>query len=214
MNELGTQITWSAVWKNAAFKRQWYMSVLLLCLTGVMMPYFFAVIEKRSGFLPNDVLLNFIPPQDLSPGIFFTLYGSLIWMAWRLFSVPLMALLTVRAYFLLCVMRVITLIAVPLDPPIGLVPLSDPLSVFFYHGQSITKDLFFSGHTSIVCLWALCLTNKRERMIGFGIAVLIGSMLLIQHVHYTLDVIAAPFFSWISWYVGNLSLKKVFWELI
>jgi hypothetical protein len=109
---------------------------------------------------------------------------------------------------------------VPLNPPEGLIPLIDPISNLAYgRAEYITKDLFFSGHTSSQFLIFLCLTNKGDKMIALFSAILVGSMVLIQHVHYSIDVLAAPVFTygcyWLGrelalgrWYKTHLALSK------
>lgn len=97
----------------------------------------------------------------------------------------------------------ITISLIPLDAPLNLVHLSDPFSIIFYGSNLITKDLFFSGHTATLCLVGLCLENKTEKMIIFIATGILGVLLLVQHVHYTADVLAAPVFSYIFWYLGR-----------
>jgi len=81
---------------------------------------------------------------------------------------------------------------VPLDPPVGLIPLSDPVTGIFYGESNITKDLFFSGHTATVTLMFLCLQKKNDKIVAFTAIIILAVLLLVQHVHYTIDILAAP----------------------
>jgi hypothetical protein len=81
---------------------------------------------------------------------------------------------------------------VPLDPPAGLIVLTDPLTAVFYGRSTITKDLFFSGHTSILFLAFLCLERKWDKILALTGTCIVACLLLVQHVHYTIDIIAAP----------------------
>jgi hypothetical protein len=90
------------------------------------------------------------------------------------------------------VARVTCIALVPLSPPIGFIPLTDPLSGAFYGEANITKDLFFSGHTATLMTIFLCLRGKIDRLIGLLAVVTIAILLLIQHIHYTIDILAAP----------------------
>ena len=84
-----------------------------------------------------------------------------------------------------------------LNPPVGLVDLHDPLAEFFIYGENmpITKDLFFSGHTATMVFVCFFLPTAKERVIAITLSLLLVSLLLIQHVHYSLDVAAAPLFT-------------------
>lgn len=99
------------------------------------------------------------------------------------------------------VMTIIRLLCISifaLDPPPGLIGLKDPLTSLTYGGTDvfITKDLFFSGHTSNLFLIYLCLQKKRDKQFALLATFIVGILVLVQHVHYTIDVIAAIIFTW------------------
>ena len=93
--------------------------------------------------------------------------------------------------------RIITISIVPLNPPQHLIPLIDPLiNKTFYDGVFITKDLFYSGHTATMLLIFFCMENKILKLVGLLAAILVGGMVLVQHIHYTVDVLVVPFFTY------------------
>lgn len=69
--------------------------------------------------------------------------------------------------------------------------------------------MFFSGHTSTLVLLSLALEKNREKVLTMTGAVIVGILLLVQHVHYTLDVIAAPFFTWAGFFLGQKLLASL-----
>ena len=103
------------------------------------------------------------------------------------------------AFIFLSIFRVLTILLVPLDPPGGLITLVDPLSNFFYGAKFVTKDLFFSGHTSTVFLLFLTIPGKTDKKLALIATFIVGLLLLVQHVHYTLDVLV-----WIPFWVDSL----------
>ncbi|MFA4868749.1 MAG: phosphatase PAP2-related protein [Pedobacter sp.] len=201
------QFTWQIAWDYQAFRVKFIIGMLILVAILIFIPHFFSHIETREGIELNDWMLNIIPAKDVSVLIFAVLYGMICFLLVRMSKNTIMCLTALWSFIFLCIARIITISLVPLDPPANIVHLSDPCSIFFYHANVITKDLFFSGHTATVFLVALCLERKRDKMIAFTATGIIAVLLLIQHVHYTIDIVAAPIFMWICWYLGKAMAK-------
>jgi hypothetical protein len=109
---------------------------------------------------------------------------------------------------LVCIARFITIILVPLDPPTGLIPLTDPLTGVFYGNALIIKDLFFSGHTATLTLVFLCLRKRNDKIIAFCAVVAVAVLLLVQHIHYTIDILAAPFITYACYRLARYLLYR------
>lgn len=202
------QYTWPIAWDYQAFRIKFILGMLILVTILIIIPHFFMHIEMREGLVLNDWLLNYIPARDVSILIFVVLYGMIGLFLYRMSKNTIMCLTALWAFVFLCIARIITITLVPLDPPNEIIHLADPCSIFFYHANVITKDLFFSGHTATIFLGALCLERKSDKIIAFTATIIIAVLLLIQHVHYTVDILAAPFFTWLCWYLGK-SMAKI-----
>ena len=119
------------------------------------------------------------------------------------------------AAIVICCFRALTLYLLPLEPPVDIIPLTDPvIETLFYGGHVLLKDLFFSGHTANLILIGLIVEQRRIKNLLFISGFLVGSMVMIQHVHYSIDVLAAPFFSFVTYrisiWVGNGLIIKDF----
>jgi len=87
----------------------------------------------------------------------------------------------------------------PLEAPIHIIPLKDIfLNASFYSGRENLKDLFFSGHTAILFLFAFYFKNKTLKILFMIGGLIIALLLITQHVHYIIDVLAAPLFAYFS----------------
>lgn len=202
------QFTWQIAWDYQAFRIKFILGMLIFITILIFIPHFFLHIEAREGPVLNDWLLAYLPAVDVSLYIFLVLYALIGLILYRMSKNTIMCLTALWAFIFLCATRILTITFVPLDPPADIINLADPCSIFFYRSNVITKDLFFSGHTATIFLGALCLEKKNDKMIAFIATGLIASLLLVQHVHYTADILAAPFFSWICWYLGK-SMAKI-----
>jgi hypothetical protein len=81
-----------------------------------------------------------------------------------------------------------------------MIALRDPFVDFVVgDGSVLTRDLFFSGHTSTMFLLFLTATARPLRLLFIAGTMLVGACVLLQHVHYTIDVFAAPFFAYGSY---------------
>ena len=196
-------LAWRAAWQHPVFR--WKFSIGLLGIVGLVLtfPWFFQIIERHTGPVLNDVVLDQLPPRDMSPGIFLALWAAALLILVRARRSPAVFMLFVYGYILVSLARMLTINLFPLDPPRGLIPLIDPLSNAFYGEKYITRDLFFSGHTSSIFLIFLCLRRSWDRLFTLTGSFVVGGLLLVQHVHYTIDVLGAFVFTYPLYWLGK-----------
>ncbi|HVV54325.1 MAG TPA: phosphatase PAP2-related protein [Mucilaginibacter sp.] len=183
---------WKRTWSSSLQRAQIIIGSILITLISCLLPSFFNMIEKRSGSVLNDRVLAAIAPHDVSWAIFTIIWGVGLYALWRGIQKPSIYITYIWSLIFVCILRIITISLVPLDPPKGLVILTDPLTAVFYGRSTITKDLFFSGHTSVLFLIFLCLERKIDKIIGLVATTIVAVLLLVQHAHYTVDIVAAP----------------------
>jgi hypothetical protein len=189
--------SWQKALQVKSFGTKCIISIILLAICGIVSPIIFQFIQQREGLLLHDIVLKWLPSIDLSLYIFVLLYLLILMAVGSLVRTPHELIIAVQAYIILTTFRFIMLLLVPLEPPTGIVELGDPLVEYLFYQQSITKDLFFSGHTSLIFLLALSASGPARRVLFFGTLPL-ALMLLVQHAHYTVDIVAAPVFAWLA----------------
>lgn len=197
-------ITWKQAMQSWAFKSWLIAGHILFIVLLFVLPHFFDHIELRDGYKLYDPVLLILPTINLSTPIFICIWGTAALFLYRCFSNPAMMITYLYGFILVLFTRMLTISLVPLDAPVGLIPLVDPLSNIAYGKVDfITKDLFFSGHTSTMFLMFLCFTKKMDKIVAISAAVLVGCMVLVQHVHYSIDVLAAPMFTYACYWLGR-----------
>lgn len=93
-----------------------------------------------------------------------------------------------------------------LGPPLALgdIGLGDSLTSRFVQGA----DYFFSGHTALPFLIALLFWQKVwVRNTYLILTVIFGIAAIVGHLHYSIDVFAAPFIAY-----GVYAMRKYVWE--
>ncbi|HZX58938.1 MAG TPA: phosphatase PAP2-related protein [Mucilaginibacter sp.] len=183
---------WSVIWNSSAKRYQMIIGTVIVAAIIYSLPFFFAYIQKRNGAVLNDWLLARIPPHDVSVFIFGLIGAMALLILIRAVKDPSIYITYCWTLIFVYIVRFVTLSLVALDPPPGLVPLVDPISSFFSRTTVITKDLFFSGHTATMVQIYLCLEKRRDKLIALIAAIAVACLLLVQHIHYTIDVLAAP----------------------
>ncbi|BAU52492.1 phosphatase PAP2-related protein [Mucilaginibacter gotjawali] len=184
--------TWTLTW-NSRYKRLQLVTGTAIMLTIIYtLPFFFGYLEKRKGVVLNDWLLARIPPQNVSVFIFGLIWGMALLIIFRTIKNPSIYITFCWTYIFIYLVRFVTLSLAALNPPQGMILLADPVNSAFYHNAVITKDLFFSGHTATMVTIFLCLEKRTDKIIALIAAIAVACLLLLQHVHYTIDVLAAP----------------------
>jgi membrane-associated phospholipid phosphatase len=91
-------------------------------------------------------------------------------------------------------------------------------STFFnreaFNGIFTGNDLFFSGHTGLPFLLALMIWNvdKKFRYVFLGFSVLFAVVVLLGHLHYSIDVLSAFFITYSIFQICKAWFKKD-WEM-
>ncbi len=170
------------------------LSLAALALVAEVFASFASRVEERAGVVMHDPVLALLVPRDLTWVIFAVIYAAVVASASSLARDPPALALALRAYALMVLFRLLAMSVTPLDPPAGAIPLRDPFIEQLWHGRTLTRDLFFSGHTATLCV--ITFTARRHRALFAAATTVVGACLLLQAVHYTIDVLAAPLFSY------------------
>ena len=135
------------------------------------------MVELRKGVVLADPVLVFFTPTDLTWIIFALIYGGLLFSIMTLVPQPPLLLRMITAYIVLLLIRMACMYAVPLDPPPGTIPLVDPfVELFGASGTTLTRDLFFSGHTATLFLLGLGITVRHRSVLLFVAAGAVASV--------------------------------------
>lgn len=173
--------------------------ITLLVLVAVLVGFtrFLAVVEARQGVVFADPLLALFPPIDVTWLTFALIYGALLTAIIYLLRHPSSLLLALQSYTALVLARMGAMWLLPLDPPSDMLPLIDPIvEIAGSGGVTLSRDLFFSGHTSTLFLLALVIPHRLLHILFVCCTLLVGCCVVLQHVHYSIDVFAAPFFAY------------------
>ena len=186
----------------------WAITLVALVILASTLPSFFRFIEARPGTVPPDPLIAHLSPMDLSVPVFVVLYGAILLAVLSIAGKPSVLLRALQAYLVLLLLRMISMFTFTLEPPADLIDLVDPVTQLFYpDDRPFRKDLFFSGHTATLALLAFAVTGPRIRAVLWTAAFLVGAAVILQHVHWTVDVVVAPLFAWLAWRIAGFTAR-------
>ncbi len=195
---------WGYAWRIRAFRDQLLVSMIAFVAMFALMRVYLEHVAIRVGPVLNDPVLALVSPVELQWVTFSLIYSGMLLGLVSLCLHPSPFLLALRAFVLLMIFRIVCLFLLPLNPPAGIIPLADPiLQVHILH-PDVPRALFFSWDTAIMALLAFTARWNDLRIIYSCAAVVISILFLIQHVHYTIDVIAAPCFAYAAYGLARL----------
>ena len=175
---------------------------------------FLVFAETRLGYQLHDHILASFQAVDVSSWLFSLTYFCILLGIIGSAKSPRLFLVTLTSVGFVVVFRMLTIFLVPLEPPHGIIPLRDPfLEHTLYAQQVLTKDLFFSGHTSSIFILYLINENKWIRRVLFLGTCMVAVLLLVQKAHYTVDVIFAIPFSFLTVISAKMLVQYVLQQL-
>ena len=194
-SDLNAIVAWKGALESKSFRIQFIFFAILLSTFSFIFTWFFDFVEARNGIQIHDFVLNTVPAYNVSWGVFFVLYSAIAVGMVTHRAHPNIVLTIVQTYILITFVRMISITLVPLEPPFGYIPLREPIVQFFTNGgRIISKDLFFSGHMTTVLSLYYGTQNKNAKKYLLTCVFAMACLLIVQHVHYTIDVLfAIPF---------------------
>lgn len=197
------ELKWMGAIRNPVYVKKLAVTVFIIIICLLALPTFFQVVQSRTGVTLSDPLLDILPSKDVSYGIVGIIWFLMILAIIRCIQSPATTLILLVSFCLFFLSRFITISLLPLEPPKDLIVLFDPLSNSFYGKTFITKDLFYSGHTASQFIIFFALQKKTDKYIALAGSIAMGLLVLIQHIHYTIDVLAAPVFAFFCYFVAK-----------
>ncbi|MCI0473495.1 MAG: hypothetical protein L0Y76_07920 [Ignavibacteria bacterium] len=192
-----------------------YVASTLIVLVAFLMLFakFLIFVEARPGAVLPDPVFQWFDAVVLNPLIFTLIYGSMLTcFIYLMINYPVRLLMSLQTYSLLLLVRFVMMYVTPLDPPAGTIDLEDPLIFVVGTGTKITKDLFFSGHTSTMFMLAMLTVNKKLKTVFIINTFIVAAMVILQKVHYAIDVLVAPFVSYTVYRIIFLLNTKVIFK--
>lgn len=201
-------VTWKSFLRNKKNLTEFIITAVVVTAVIIAFSHFLSFVEQRKGVVLNDPILNTFNPIDLTWLTFALIYLSLIIFVVTTFNKPDKLLIAFQAYGMMLIFRTIAMYLTPFEAPETILLLNDPFVQFFAKGDILTKDLFFSGHTGTLFLVFLLAENKTLKTIFLILTMLVGTAVLLQHVHYSVDVVIAPFVAYGAYrIIKNLHIK-------
>jgi len=156
-------------------------------------------VNRLTGVAVGDIILSNIPTVDID---FLIIQGALVLTA------IVILLLLVKPKYIPFSIKALSVFVIIRSISISLTHLGVDPHELVYDTHSFgyglynlffnsRNDFFFSGHTSTPFLMALIFWREKIwRYLFFVISAIFGISVLLAHIHYSIDVFAAPFMTY------------------
>ncbi len=153
--------------------------------------------QRPTSVYVGDLLLDNLPVVDLNFVIIEGAFLSIVLGTLLVLSKPRRILFSLKAVALFIAIRALFVSLTH----VGIYPGNlDPGDGFFngiYAYLNLQKGFFFSGHAGLPFLMALIFwDNFRARFALIALSLLFAVAVLLAHIHYSIDVLAAPFMAY------------------
>lgn len=195
-------------------RRSLYLGLLLLIVAlalHVQTGHYTARVTAHAPFV-GDIILDNIPAVNLD---FIVVQGAV------LFWVLVLALLLARPRYLLFGIKAVALFIIARSffvtlTHVGVYPTQvpvdgDEIGSRLYDLFTFQGNFFFSGHTGLPFLMMLIFWNDKPwRWFFLAATVVFGASVLLAHVHYSIDVMSAPFITYGIFKIGEKLFRHDF----
>jgi hypothetical protein len=192
--------------RDWSFLKSFFWSWIFLVVSLVGNFYAAVYAAERASNPVTDIILNNIRVYDVDT-IF--IYGPIllfIFLGYLLLVEPQKLPFVLKSISLFVVIRSGFITLTHIGPfPTHLVLDPESFITHFTTGN----DLFFSAHTGLPFLLALIFwQNRRLRPIFIGCSILFGAVVLLGHLHYSIDVMSAFFITFTIYHLAKYFFVK------
>jgi len=173
-------------------------ALILLGLAVVFQYYASAYVNRTPSNSVADLFLSILPVVNLN---FLIVEGALAAIAISIILIlakPQYLLFALKAAAIFIATRAVFIAVTHIGIyPGGVNPDSNGIFDSTYTGLGLEAGFFFSGHTGLPFLMGLIFWDEKFwRYLYLTLSVVFGIAVLFAHVHYTIDVLAAPYMAY------------------
>lgn len=190
-------------------RRSFYTALLILALSLVFQYYAGTYSSHVATRYVGDLLLDHLPILNLNLIIVEGALWTILISALVILSKPKYLIFTLKTLSIFLALRAVFVAVTHLGIyPGQIVPGPGPLD-HLYVALGLETGYFFSAHTGLPFLMALILwREKLWRFIYLLASAIFGISVLLAHVHYSIDVLAAPFMSYSIFKLSEYLFKE------
>ena len=219
--------TWSNFLSQKRNLNETVFTFFVFGIISLVFSYFLIWVETRVPYLGEFIdPLFFWDPIDFSIPTFILTYGIIMCYIFFHLKSPLKVIHFIQMITFIVLCRIISLTLIQFDAPQivwstveaanidgqTMIQLTDPiLNNIIYHKNEFLNsnpiythhDLFFSGHTAKCLLASLLYENKKIKILFIILTCIMAIFLILQHVHYSIDVFFAPIVTFLAIYLHS-----------
>lgn len=199
----GVRSEWRGAMAEKSFKTFTIITVVAVLAATLGITSYLPLAELRPGAPIADPVLLAFPAVDVTVLTFIIMYMCSLLGLVVMLRYPVRFVIGCFAYAIMLSLRTLTMYLLPMDAPPGVIVLVDPFIGAVAGSDSLTKDLFFSGHTATMFIFALAAPKGMWKWFFVACTIAVGVLVVLQHVHYSIDVLAAFFFTYTSWRISE-----------
>jgi hypothetical protein len=157
----------------------------------------------------NDIILDHLPTFDVDGIFIYGIISFFIFVVALLSYRPRRIPFVLKSFSLFIVVRSFFVILTHLAPSMHQIPFDT--NSFIINTFTFTGDLFFSGHTGLPFLMALVFWDEKFlRWLFLIVSFFFGAVVLLGHLHYSIDVFSAFFITFGIYHISLRLFEKDF----
>ncbi len=190
-------------------RRALYVAFLILTLSLIFQYYAGVYSNHAATQYVGDLLLDHLPVVNLNLIIVEGALWAILLSAILVLSKPRYIIFTLKAVAVFLALRSIFVAVTHLGIYPGQVVPGTGFFDQLYLAFGLETGYFFSAHTGLPILMALIFWDEKIwRILYLVLSVVFGISVLLAHVHYSIDVLAAPFMTYSIFKLSEYLFKE------